>query len=66
MAQTRLRSTKEIREEQLPPVPAFRAYWEGTALAGAGAPETALTLPSGMEVVEDVAADGSRLLVATG
>ena len=131
MAQTRLRSTAEIREEQLREDPAFRAYWERTALAravalaligyrvkhhltqtqlaeklgarqpqvarlemgehtpslemlqrlartlglrfivevapaGAGAPANALTLPSGVEVVEDVTADGSRVLVATG
>lgn len=131
MTQTRLRSTAEIRTEQLRQDPAFRAYWERTALAravalavigyrvqhhltqtqlaeklgvrqpqvarlemgehnpslemlqrlartlglrfiievapaGAGAPANALTLPSGVEVVEDVTADGSRILVATG
>lgn len=36
------------------------------APAGPGAPTSAVTLPSGMEVVEDVIADGSRILVATG
>ncbi len=36
------------------------------APAGEGAPASALALPSGMEVVEDVTADGSRVLVATG
>jgi ribosome-binding protein aMBF1 (putative translation factor) len=36
------------------------------APAGAGAPESALTLPAGVEVVEDVTADGSRVMVATG
>lgn len=36
------------------------------APAGAGAPAGALKLPSGVEVVEDVTADGSRVLVATG
>jgi ribosome-binding protein aMBF1 (putative translation factor) len=131
MAHTHLRSVDEIREEQLRQDPAFRAYWERTALAravalaviayrvehqltqtklaqklgvrqpqvarlemgehtpslemlrrlsrmlglrfvvevapaGEGAPESALGLPPGMEVVEDVTADGSRLLVATG
>ena len=131
MTQARLRSTEEIRQEQLRQDPAFRAYWERTALAravalavlgyrvkhrltqtqlaemlgvrqprvarlemgehnpslemlrrlarvlglrfivevapaGAGASESALTLPSGVEVVEDVTADGSRVLVATG
>lgn len=131
MAQTRPRSTAEIREGQLRQDPDFRAYWERTALAravalavighrvkhhltqtrlaeklgvrqpqiarlemgehtpslemlqrlartlglrfivevapaGEGAPASALTLPSGVEVVEDVIADGSRILVATG
>ena len=131
MAQTRLRSTAEIRAEQLRQESAFRAYWERTALAravalavigyrvkhhltqtrlaeklgvrqpqvarlemgehnptlemlqrlartlglrfivevapaGPGAPASALTLPSGVDVVEDVTADGSRILVATG
>jgi ribosome-binding protein aMBF1 (putative translation factor) len=131
MAHTHLRSVEEIRKEQLRQAPAFRAYWERTALAravalavigyrvehqltqtklaqklgmrqpqvarlemgehtpslemlrrlaqvlglrfvvavapaGEGAPESALTLPPGMEVVEDVTADGSRLVVATG
>jgi transcriptional regulator with XRE-family HTH domain len=131
MAQTRIRSTAEIREEQLRQAPEFRAYWERTALAravalavigyrikhhltqtqlaeelgarqpqvarlemgehtpslemlhrlartlglrfivevapaGEGVPASALTLPSGMEVIEDVAADGSRILVAAG
>jgi len=131
MAQTRLRSIEEIREEQLGRDPAFRAYWERTALAravalavlgyrvkhhltqtqlaeklgvrqpqvarlemgehtpslemlrrlarvlglrlivevapaGEGAPESDLTLPPGIEVIEDVTADGSRLVVATG
>lgn len=131
MAQTPLRSTAEIREEQLRHDPAFRAHWEGTALAravalallgyrvkhhltqtrlaeklgvrqpqvarleigehtpslemlqrlaralglrfivevapyGERAPASALTLPVGMEVVEDVTANGSRVLVATG
>ncbi len=36
------------------------------APAGEGAPESAVTLPPGVEVVEDVTADGSRILVATG
>lgn len=36
------------------------------APAGADAPASALTLPSGVEVVEDVTADGSRILVAAG
>ncbi len=36
------------------------------APAGAGAPESALTLPAGVEVVEDVTAEGSRVMVATG
>ena len=131
MAHTHLRSVDEIREEQLRQDPAFRTYWERTALArvvalaviayrvehqltqtklaqtlgvrqpqvarlevgehtpslemlrrlsrtlglrfvvavapaGEGAPESALTLPPGMQIVEDVTADGSRLLVATG
>jgi|DewCreStandDraft_1066081.scaffolds.fasta_scaffold00842_1 transcriptional regulator with XRE-family HTH domain len=131
MAQTRLRSTTEIRKEQLQQDPEFRAYWERTALAravalaligyrvkhrltqtqlaeklgvrqpqvarlemgehtpslemlqrlartlglrfivevapaGPGAPASPLTLPAGVEVVEDVTADGSRILVATG
>lgn len=131
MAQTRLRSTAEIREEQLRQDPAFRAYWERTALAravalvligyrlkhhltqtqlaeklgvrqpqvarlemgehtpslemlqrlasrlglrfivevapaGEAAPANAVTLPPGMEVVEDVTADGSRVRVAAG
>ena len=132
MAQTRLRSTAEIREEQLRQDPDFRASWERMALAravalaligyrvkhrltqsqlaeklgvrqpqvarlemgehnpslemlqrlartlglrfivdvaptSAGAPPaSALTLPAGVEVVEDVTADGSRVLVATG
>jgi len=35
MAQTRLRSTTEIRKEQLQQDPEFRAYWERTALARA-------------------------------
>ena len=131
MAQTRLRSTEEIREEQLQHDPTFRAYWERTALAravaltligyrvkhclkqtqlaeklgvrqpqvarlemgehnpsletlqrlarvlglrfivevaptGEAAPQSVLTLPSGVDVVEDVTAAGSRVLVATG
>jgi ribosome-binding protein aMBF1 (putative translation factor) len=131
MAHTHLRSVDEIREEQLRQDPAFRAYWERTALAravalaviayrvehqltqtklaqklgvrqpqvarlergehtpslemlrrlsrmlglrfvvavapaGESAPESALTLPPGMQIVEDVTADGSRLVVATG
>ena len=131
MARTRLRSTAEIRQEQLRQNPTFRAYWEQTALAravalavlgyrvkhrltqtrlaeklgvrqpqvarlemgehtpslemlqrlarvlglrfivevapaGAGAPESALTLPAGVEVVEDVTAEGSRVMVASG
>jgi DNA-binding XRE family transcriptional regulator len=131
MAQTRLRHTQEIRDEELRRDPAFLAYWERTALAravalavlgyrvkhhltqtklaeklgvrqpqvarlemgehtpslemlqrlarvlglrfivevspaGAGAPESSLVLPTGVEVVEDVTADGSRILVATG
>jgi transcriptional regulator with XRE-family HTH domain len=131
MAQPRLRSIEEIRQKQLEQDPAFRAYWERTALAravalaviayridhrltqtrlaemlgvrqpqvarlemgehtpslemlrrlarslglrfvvevaptGENTPENALTLPPGMEIVEDVTADGSRLLVATG
>lgn len=131
MTQTGLRSTSGIREEQLRQDPAFRAYWERTALAravalavlgyrvkhhltqtkladklgvrqpqvarlemgehnpslemlhrlaralglrfivevapaAAAAPERALTLPAGMEVIEDVTADGCRVLVATG
>ena len=131
MAQTRLRSTAEIRKERLRQDPGFRAYWERTALgravalaligyrvkhhltqtklaeklgvrqprvarlemgehnpslqllqrlagalglrfivevapAGAGAAVSALTLPSGMEIVEDVTADDSRVLVAAG
>lgn len=129
MAQTRPRSTVEIREEQLRQDPDFRAHWERTALARAvalavighrvthhltqtqlaeklgvrqpqvarlemgehtpslemlqrlartlglrfivevapaGAPEHALVLPPGIEVVEDVTADGSRILVAAG
>jgi ribosome-binding protein aMBF1 (putative translation factor) len=36
------------------------------APAGAGSPANALMLPPGVEVVEDVTADGSRVLVATG
>jgi hypothetical protein len=36
------------------------------APASEGVPASALTLPSGVEVVEDVTADGSRVLVATG
>jgi len=36
------------------------------APAGEGAPESDLTLPPGIEVIEDVTADGSRLVVATG
>lgn len=131
MAQTRLRNTEEIREEQLQQDPTFRAYWERTALAravalaligyrvkhrlkqtqlaeklgvrqpqvarlemgehnpsletlqrlarvlglrfivevapaGEAAPQSALTLPAGVEVVEDVTVGGSRVLVATG
>lgn len=131
MAQTRLRSTEEIREEQLRQDFTFRAYWERTALAravalavigyrvkhhltqtqlaqvlgvrqpqvarmemgehnpslqilqrlaralglrfiievaraGEGAPDNGLKLPPGVEVVEDVTANGSRVLVATG
>jgi len=131
VARLRLRSTKEIREEQVRQDPAFRAYWERTALARAVAlavlgyrvnhhltqtrlaemlgvrqPQVArlemgehnpslemlhrlarvlglrfivevapvaaaslaspLTLPSGMEIVEDLTADGSRVRVATG
>jgi DNA-binding XRE family transcriptional regulator len=131
MEQSLLRNTAAIREEQLRQDPAFRAYWERTALArvvalaligyrvrhhltqtrlaerlgmrqpqvarletgehtpslemlqrlartlglrfivdvapaSEGVPASALTLPSGVEVVEDVTADGSRVLVATG
>ena len=131
IAQTHLQTVEEIREEQLRQNPAFRAYWERTALAravalaviayrvehhltqtklaqklgvrqpqvarlemgehnpslemlrrlarvlglrlivevapaGEGAPESDLTLPPGIEVIEDVTADGSRLVVATG
>lgn len=131
MAQARLRSTADVREEQLRQDPTFQERWERTALAravalalvgyrvmhhltqtqlaetlgmrqpqvarlemgehtptlemlqrlarmlglrfivevaptGTAAPASALTLPSGMEVVEDVTADGSRVLVATG
>lgn len=131
MAQTRLRSVEEIRKEQLQRDPAFRAYWERTALAravalaviayrvkhhltqtqlaeklggrqpqvarlemgehtpslemlrrlarvlglrfivevapaGECALESDLTLPAGVEIVEDVTADGTRILVATG
>lgn len=131
MAQTRLRSVEQMREEKLREDPALRAYWERTALAravalavigyrvehhltqtqlaaelgvrqpqvsrlelgehspslemlqrlacalglrfimevapaGERAPKTALTLPSDMEVIEDVTADGSRIRVATG
>ena len=131
MAQTRLRSTAEIREEQFRQDPAFRASWERTALAravalavigyrvehhltqtrlaeklgvrqpqvarlemgehtpslemlqrlartlglrfivevapgGEGASASAVMLPAGVEVVEDVTADGSRIVVATG
>ncbi len=36
------------------------------APAGPNTPAGALTLPSGVEVVEDMTVDGSRLLVATG
>lgn len=36
------------------------------APTGIAAPASALTLPSGVEVVEDVTVDGSRILVATG
>lgn len=60
MAQTRVRSTKAIREEQLREDPAFRAYWQRTALA------QALALPPGIDVVEDVTSEGSRVLVAAG
>ncbi len=125
------RTMRTVREEQLEQDPAFRAYWERTALARAVAlavigyrvehnltqtklgqeldirqPQVArletgehtpsmemlkrlarglglrfivevapvtdkaegfpLTLPSGMEVVEDVTANGSRVRVATG
>ncbi|MBI4220729.1 MAG: hypothetical protein HY682_11330, partial [Chloroflexi bacterium] len=35
MAKTRLRSTSEIREEQLRQDPTFRDYWGRTALARA-------------------------------
>ncbi len=35
MAQTRLRNSAEIREEQLRQDPDFRAHWERTALARA-------------------------------
>ena len=131
MARTRLRSTKESREAQLRQDPAFRAYWERTALAravalavighrvkrgltqtqlaaqlgvrqpqvarlemgehtpslemlqklaralglrfivevapaGASAPEHALALPPGVDVVEDVTVEGSRVRVAAG
>jgi DNA-binding XRE family transcriptional regulator len=131
MTKTRLRSVEAVREDELQRDPAFRAYWERTALARAVAlavigyrvehrltqtqlaqelgvrqpqvarleagehtptlemlqrlartlgfrfivevapagdypPKTAFTLPSGMEVVEDVTADGSRIRVATG
>jgi ribosome-binding protein aMBF1 (putative translation factor) len=131
MARTRLRSIEKIREEQLDQDPAFRTYWEETALAravalavigyrvehhltqtqlaekmgvrqpqvarlemgehtpsfgmlrrlartlglrfilevapaGDSASDSPLSLPSGVEVVEDVTADGSRIRVATG
>jgi ribosome-binding protein aMBF1 (putative translation factor) len=131
MSNTRVRSVEEIREEHLEQDPAFRAYWERTALAravalavvdhrisrrltqtqlaeklgvrqpqvarlemgehspslevlrrlaavlglrfivevapaGEHAPESAVTLPSDMQVVEDVIGDGSRIVVATG
>jgi DNA-binding XRE family transcriptional regulator len=131
MAQTRLRSTAEIRKEQLRQDPEIRAAWERTALAravalavigyrvkhhltqtrlaeklgvrqpqvarlelgehtpslemlqrlaqtlglrfivevalaGEGALASAVTLPAGVAVVEDVTADGSRMLIATG
>jgi transcriptional regulator with XRE-family HTH domain len=131
MAQTRLRTTAEIREEQLRQGPAFRAAWERTALAravalaligyrvkhhltqtqlaeklgvrqpqvarlelgkhtsslemlqrlartlglrfvvevaptGEGALASTLTPPTGVEVVEDVTADGRRILIAIG
>lgn len=36
------------------------------APAGEGTPASAVTLPAGVEVVEDVTADGSRILIATG
>ncbi|MBI4218723.1 MAG: helix-turn-helix transcriptional regulator, partial [Chloroflexi bacterium] len=36
------------------------------APAGAGGPASTVTLPSGVEVIEDVTVDGSRVLVATG
>ena len=36
------------------------------APTSAGAPASALTLRAGVEVVENVTADGSRVLVATG
>jgi DNA-binding XRE family transcriptional regulator len=129
MTNTSSRTVRAIREEQLEQDPAFRAYWERTALARAVAlavigyrvehdltqtklgqelgirqpqvarletgehtpsmemlqrlaralglrfivdvaPVTAkelpLTLPYGMEIVEDVSANGSRVRVATG
>jgi DNA-binding XRE family transcriptional regulator len=34
--------------------------------AGAGGPDSPLTLPAGVQVVEGVTSDGSRVLVATG
>lgn len=36
------------------------------ALAGEGAAASAVVLPAGVEVVEDVTANGSRILIATG
>ncbi|GIW09427.1 MAG: hypothetical protein KatS3mg061_0484 [Dehalococcoidia bacterium] len=36
------------------------------APAGEGAPASAVTLPAGVAVVEDVTANGTRVLVATG
>lgn len=126
-----LRSSEEIRKERLSTDPAFRAYWEQTALAravalavvgyrarhklsqtqlasmlgarqpqvarlelgdhtptiemlqqlslvlglrfivevvptGKGAPLGSITLPEGVEVVEDVSSDNQRVLIAAG
>jgi len=37
----------------------------GVAPAGDGAPASAATTPAGVEIVEDVTADGRRTLIAT-
>jgi len=131
MPKSNLRSTQEIREEQLQSDPIFRQFWERTALAravalavvgyrlehgltqtklaqklgsrqphvarlemgehnpsfemlqrlsrvlglrfivqigpaGDGSPESTLTLPPGVKVIEDLTAAGSRVLVAAG